>query len=255
MRRTDTLLLSSCYIRDQQRCHLLRLWNGLRERLSPEFDALMIDQASPFGLRSALPDWTAEWIDDDDAVPVPLSGRHVATFRPQPDVPYPPSWAKGHPDPALRAILKGIAMAEAAGYDSVMYVEADTLLARPLGPIVDKLRRRQIKVATPWNTLYHWCETEIAWFDLAYLREIDFARRYNWRAPAHEFYERQIELMMGDELFLLPLRGARNDLGQITAGNIRKGFPFGCDYMTHCADFGVYRAFLAMNGMEDLWDE
>ena len=247
MPTNSTLFLTTAFVRDQPSRFMLSLWNRLRARLSPEFDCLVVDGASPIAL--PLPGFTFSTADDEMArMASPL---HCVAF-PGPDTLGPPkSRADGSPDSFLRAFKLGATIALREGYRRVFFVVSDTLLVKPAGPIVERCATHRITAATPWGAMYQWPETDILFADAQWL--CSMLGRIDWRAPPAQFWELAFEARCPD-LFILPMRGTRNDLGQITAANLDQAFPHGCDYLTHCRDFAVYRRLLAMNGLEDVWD-
>jgi hypothetical protein len=245
---TSTLFLTTTFIRDQSGRFLLGLWNRLRERLSGEFDCLVIDSASPIPL--PLPGFERGVLEGEDHVPTVLGPKTIWSF--DRNIGPPPNRMDGSPDSFIRAFKKGVEIAYASGYARVFFVISDMLLMRPAAPIIDRCERHNIRAATPWDCYYQWCETDIICADVPRLAVAMIP--IDWRSPPKSFWERTFEAIAGDELFILPLRGARDDHHKLTSGNLDKFFPHGVDYLTHCHDFGAYRALLARHGLEDLWD-
>lgn len=135
-------------------------------------------------------------------------------------------------------------------YDYVVHIECDLLFARPVMPIIERMRRCGLKALSTVATPYQFMETGLMFLDAAYARDTRLVERYDWQnPPADRLPEHRIEALLGDDLYLLPLRGRRCD-GGLRPGYMALTFPFGCDWLTH-ASVACYRKFLEMNGVAD----
>lgn len=227
------LIFGTSWIPDQNARWVLDQWIAITRKLNPGTDIVIVDSASP-----ALAD-TGPW---------PGLAERVGFVRLPDNI---GALSRGGRDGWGRAFCKGVELAIEGGYDHAVFVECDLLLARPVAPIIDKMVRCGVKVASPMANPYVWIETALTFMDVGYMREIDFIRRYGWEtAPFTPLIEFRLEEIFGDKFFALPLRGIRNDLGALTPRNLRQMFPMGVDYLHHCSP-AVFRAFLAMNGLDE----
>ena len=110
------------------------------------------------------------------------------------------------------------------------------------------LVRAGVKVAAPVAHPWQWLETALWFTDVGYVRDAELVARYDWEnVTPTDFPEVRLERLIEGDVFALPFRGYRNDLGAVTAQNMRKFFPTGIDWITH-ADPAVCREFLRVNG-------
>lgn len=225
-----TLIAGSCHINNQHKRQLLGLWARTTAWLNPDCDILVIDSCSPIELPQ-MPDHTMiHRIDDDAGHAFHTSGGD--------------GWGQ--------AFCKAVEIAGEAKYRHVMLTECDLLFARRATPIIDAMETSDVLFAAPMDPTYLFLESGLCFADVQWMKKVDFAARYDWRNfTMAELSERKLERVAGNRLFTLPLRGRRNDQHALTPDNLADSFPYGCDYITHCRDFAVYRAFLRMNGLPD----
>lgn len=240
------LIVGTTRVTSDENRALLQLWANLIETHSRDCGVVVIDSCSPVPIREILPRWTHKTISDDDHVPRNLGPRAVVSF--ERDI---GRLETGGGDGCGQAFCKGIEIAIAGGYDIVVNLETDLLFARPVRPIAERVMRHSVAVAAPMDSLHWFIETQAMFMSVRWLREIDYVRTYDWKRTSRtpEFHELYMERIAGDRLFTLPLRGMRNDLDKVTVNNLHLAFPRGIDYISHCRDFQMYRAFLAMNGI------
>ncbi len=233
-----TLILGTSFVGPSAQGYTLRmveLWAKLLRHLNPDIDALVIDSASPTNPTDILAKHDIECFRFDDNIGH-LNGLHGRD-----------GWG--------RAFCAGIEIAIQRNYDALVYMDTDIILAEPVGPIVDKLRRHAIKVAMPLASPYMFAENGLAFYDVAYLAESRFVERYDWLSRTAEkqtpltIPEVECERLLRDEFFLLPLRGWRDDRNQLTVNNIATAMPYGLDWLTHVKNFAVYERFLEMKGI------
>ena len=153
-----------------------------------------------------------------------------------------------------RAFCAGVRLAIKFGYDYLAYCDADIICTQPVQPIIGKLHKAGVKAACPWDSTYNFPENGLMYLSVPYLRDSEFTRRYGWgdrtRTPDPlQIPEMVFERLMGDDLFILPMRGLRNDLDQLTVNNFQYRFPYGVDYLTHCKDFRLYEMLLQRKGI------
>ena len=222
------LVFGTSYVEGQERRYLIDLWRQLLTEVNPGIDLLVVDSASP---------------DLPDVRPAHLIqlGDNIGHM------------GKTGVDGWGRAFSAGLSYAEQKGYDYAVHVETDLLFARPVAPIIEKMAAHQVRIAGPLAAPQQFLETALLFMDVAWVRESCLIERYDWAtSPLAPIPERRLEEMAGPELFCLPLRGCRNDHHSVTPQNIDQVFPYGIDWLTHCRDLAVYRAFLRLNGFEEM---
>lgn len=263
MTGTRTLLFGCTWCPSEEKRELCRLWARVLAKTSPECDVLVIDCDSPFRPGNFLNEqgftfWTTDL--EQHGYPKERRGEEplkaVASFADNIG-----HLSLGGGDGWGRSFCKGLEIAIASGYDYVAYIEPDLLFAPPVMPIIEKMHRCGVKAAAPIDLVYHFIANEIMFLNVDYLRESRFVERYDWANPPslsrETVPEKRCEDLLADELFILPLRGIRNDHGAITRGNIRDrnaAWPMGIDYLTHAQDFALYEIFMAMHELRETDD-
>lgn len=225
------LIFGTSWCPDQERKWLLEQWIRINRTVNPDCHALIVDSASP-------------------ALPERIDGGMGVMFEPfQDNIGH---LSRAGRDGWGRAFVKGLEWADRFGYDFAVHVEADLLMARPVAPIIDKMARHGVGAAAPIAHPYQYIETALLFLDMRWVRESEFIARYDWAnpPPAGPLPELRVEAILGDKFWPLPLRGARNDLGTITAKNMGQVFPQGISWLTH-ANTATFRAFLALNGLQE----
>lgn len=239
-----TLVIGPNWTPNEEQRELCKLWAKCIDRVAPNCDVLVIDCDSPF-----RPEVFLKWLDYttyayDHEFPM----RRVFDFGDNVGHLF-----SGGKDGWGRAICKGVEIAIAAQYDYLAVIETDTLFSRPITTIIEKMDRAGVKVACPLNITWQTISTSTMFFNVNYLKDINFVDQYDWpnrRKEGNESLpERVCEHIFQDELFILPFRGIVNDRHQVTRANLKEAFPFGCDWITHCKDFGVYEEFMRLNGV------
>lgn len=267
------LLFGASWTPDEQKRELCKLWARSLDVIAPECDVLVIDCNSPFRPGAFLRDLgfsecvtpVEKW--DDEGVALMFAPREPMAFKGSTIAPRPirtcgsfsgniGHLSLGGGDGWGRSFCKGLEIALSSGYEYVVYLEPDLIFAPKVMPIVEKMRRCGVKAAAPMDTVYHFIANEIMFLDVAYLRESRFVERYDWANPPPLHYlttpEKRCEDLLKDELWILPIRGLRNDHHMLTRENIGrrdKVFPLGLDYLTHCRDFALYEMFMQINGL------
>lgn len=235
-----TLILGTSYVTDagdgaqNYGSALVTLWADVMQKLNPGTDILIVDSASPI----------------DPAVF--LSGRSISVLQLENNI--------GHinisgRDGWGRAFCAGVQYAIEEGYDYVAYCDVDIILAKPVGPIIEKMAKYGVEAACPMDMQYNFLENGLMFLDVGYLKDSDFIARYDWKsrtrsADPMDIPEMVFERLMGDALFTLPIRTYRDDFKRITPNNIEHAFPYGIDAITHMASMEVYHRFLEMKGIE-----
>ncbi|WP_027037890.1 methyltransferase domain-containing protein [Mesorhizobium ciceri] len=144
--------------------------------------------------------------------------------------------ARGGKDGWGRAFSKGLEMAIDGQYDYVVHIEGDSLLSKPVLPIIRKMMADGVKAASvPVEGTKRketgWAETGLMFFSVDYLWQTKFIERYDWwnrtKSPTPE---KVIFDLIGEDLRMLPLKAERGDRGQLTAATAPT-----LDWITHCA--------------------
>ncbi len=239
-----TLVCCQTHIFTEDIGKLFTLWLNLREALDDEHDWLVIDSASPRPYK--LEGWADDIILHDDEVPLIRGRRHLMRF---------PN-ALGHPfhqgvlqaSGSDRAFCKTLEIAHASGYDRIAVIEMDVVFTHSVASIFE----RMTKPCACGPLVEHGRFPEMGLFfaNLEYLWKTDFIKRYDWRGKCDPEGELRAWQILGDDLELLQLRGAR-DGGWTSPGQLAERYPDGIDYLTH-AHMETYAAMLKMNNMEEL---
>lgn len=236
----NILIVGTTYLNSPSKVELLRIWSGLVDRNSPGCDVVVIDSASPIRAIDRLPAFDEVMIEDGD---IPRLEGCNTVFRFTEDI--------GHPivsrNPS-RDFMKGLEIAIENGYDYVVHWETDCLFSRGVSEIVEKMARSGVEVAAPFEANQQFIETQLIFFSVPYLKKSGFVNKYK-RAykPKEIFSELCVELLCDKEIFILPLRGMRNNFNLLTPDNMGLVFRHGIDWLSHCDDFGCYVEFLRMN--------
>lgn len=222
-RVSDTLILGTMYLADQQALWLARHWARITRRLNPDAYIAIVESQSELSGR-------------DFPVDTHMVIENIGHM------------SKNGRDGWGRALTEGIRLALFETMTWLAVIECDLLFARPVASVFDKMAffRPSIPAVMPVARPHEFIETGLMFLYVPYLKEIDFIGQYDWE-HTNEVPERKIERIL--EPFSLPLRGLRNDHHLLTAANMAQTFPVGIDYLTHCRDAGVYRRFMELNGL------
>ena len=232
------LIFGTCYVDTVEKRHVVTLWARLVTHLNPTVPVLLVDSASPFDPGRFLTE-----------IPEIAARTDFSIHRFDDNIGH---LSKGGRDGWGRAFCHGLDAARGIA-THVAYIDADMLLARPVMPILKKMARTGVKIACPLDLAYLFVENGIVFAEVDYLRESEFILKYDWRnspvpESADSFPERRFEKIVEHDLFLLPLRGVRNDFDRVNVENVMS-WPYGLDFITHCKDARVYDRFLEVNGI------
>jgi hypothetical protein len=226
-----TLIFGSSYISSEAGRDETALWARTNKYLNPDIDTLLIDSCSPYNPRNY-----------DDIF------RNCKTIiRMEENLGHPMRMRDGWG----RDLCYGINYAIEKSYDWVVFIESDLIFARPVMPTITKLCRIGCFAAAPMNFEYKWIETGLMFLSVPYLSQSKFIERYDWAAHEPPFLcEPHVEKLLEEELLALPFRGIRNDFDKVTRANFAEAYPYGCDYLTHCKDFELYKILLRNHRVE-----
>jgi ADP-heptose:LPS heptosyltransferase/SAM-dependent methyltransferase len=187
-------------------------------------------------------DWTVDLLLVDSASPLPPGSDDIIKYTFADNIGH---LARGGKDGWGRAFCKGLEMAIDGQYDYVVHVEGDSLLKRPVMPVIRQMMAAGVKAASvpvegTKNKETGWAETGLMFFSVDYLWQSRFIERYDWwNRGAKPYPEQAIFDILGDDLTMLPLKAERGDRDQITADTVA-----GLDWVTHAAP-DVFDAFIA----------
>jgi len=206
------VILTTCYVADAERMQLVKFWLGVQTKVNPGVDIFLVDSCSPFPAKDFLPE---------------MDGLTVITL-----------------DHGMDAIIT------AGKYTHIAYVETDMFLVKPVHVVTERLAKYGMKVAMPFDTMYQFLETGLAFYEIQHLIDKSYTKSYDWNNPPEMFHEIWTEWFFGADIHTLLLRGLRNDMDQINRQNILQAFPYGLDYLTHCKDYALYKIMYMMNRIE-----
>lgn len=240
----------------------MRACFALIDRLNPDIDYLLIDNASPI---DPLPWLPGAWGDLGVCLPagteklgrVPVTASRRALLR------FPDSLGhfntdRGREPPPMdgpgRAIMTGLQIAYAYGYERVVHQGIDTLCAVSYDSLFDRMSQPTACLPDTPAGYPEWDIWPIK--DLRWLIDFQFIEKYAWPTQKPDWLggvigERQYAEILNGHYDVIPLRGCRGDMAGIDANNMREKFPDGIDWATHVSPDG-FRLFLEMTGHADL---
>jgi hypothetical protein len=230
------LIFLQCHLRSEERGRLMNVAIKLLERLNPDSDILLIDNASPLDPFRFVPYETFTlYLRFAQAI------GHMA-----------PAYRDERPNPKDgpgRAIMTALRLAMELGYDRASYHESDALLFKPNQWAWDRMTK---PVGCQPRTYGGFLDYQ-AWYikDLKWFNEFDFIGKYDWKTrgpdPIGEIVYEQI---LGEHMEVLPMSGGRME-GEITEEKLRAVYRDGIDFITH-TETNVFAAALEINGHSDL---
>lgn len=216
------LIFATTYADTPERVRLTEQWVKLHGSLNPDCDLLLVDSASPLSLEQAGANILFHSFPDNIG--------HLS--RNGPNGP-----ASGGRDGWGRAFCKGLEIAADDGYDYAVHIEGDSLFRLPVMPIVNQMQGDgvdclSVPVEGTKRKEVGWVETGLMFFDVRYVADSGFIRKYDWpnrkRSPTPEVI---IHRILGPSLKMMPWKAERGDKSQITVDNVTQ-----LDWVTHCHD-------------------
>lgn len=228
--RPKILIAATSYVPNETARELCKLSCRVIKHLNPDEDFVLIDAGSPFDPRQFLPKGTNIIGFDENVGSITQGGK----------------------DGSGRGLCKAIQLGIDLRYDYVAVQETDMIFAKPIRPIIERMHKAGVKVASPsFASPYIFAEWSIFFINCHYAKEIDFIGQYDWEnTQPWPLVEMKMERIFGDDLFFLGLRGFRNEGNVMNVANLANNFPYSnCVWLTHCADHNVYARMLELNGV------
>lgn len=222
------LVVGSIFVCDEAQMELIKLSYKAFRVLNPDMPFVILDSASPFHPKDYLP-------SDVEIIRFPTNVGHLS---------------HGGRDGAGRSFCESMQIAIDRGYDYVVCYEPDVLFAKPMMTVINAMEKAGVKAAALYQQQYQFPELGVSFFNVKFLKDNDIIKRYDWEgSPPWPIPEIRISNILGNDLWLLPYSGVRNDHGSVTAQNFAQCFPyFPPVWLTHCyQDFNLYQMFLNAN--------
>ena len=233
---TATLIFTGVNIDSEFKREEFQLWEALTRKLDPKAGVVVFDTASPLEFKT---------------------GYEVVRFDDNPG-----HLSHGGGDGWGRTFTAGIQFAIDEGYDYVCYRERDCFVARPVREVTERMRRTNVKAAHFFLPHYQFPENAFAVYNVDFMWDIKFVEKYDWRnrkpipmgdTPAvlwRHTPECIIQDILGDDLWLLPWWGSRNDRFAVNYANLHEYCPYEPPTWLHMAqDMRLYHRFLELNGI------
>ena len=222
-----TLIFGTSYVSTDWMRSLVTLWAKVVCKLNPGCDVLLIDSYSPLDPSGYIESVKLHRFEDNIG--------HLS---------------RGGKDGWGRAFCYGLDYAVEHDYRRVCYIDADLIFNKPVAPIFARMEKARVKVSCPIDLTYQFLENGLMFFDGDWLRESEFSKKYDWpSSKLTDLPERRCERLLGDDVWVLPLHGLRNDFSQLTFEGFDEQMPFGCDFLTHCNDVRLYQKMLESKGV------
>jgi hypothetical protein len=223
------LIFGTCYIDTPERKQLTQQWADLHGALNyPACDLMLVDSNSPLEFTLCFRSWGMR--PNRKFYSFPDNIGHLS--RNGPNGP-----ASGGRDGWGRAFCKGLEIAVSEGYDYVVHIEGDSLFRLPVRPIIEQMQCDgvdclSVPVEGTRRKEVGWVETGLMFFDVRYVADSGFIRKYDWpnRKP-NPTPEVIIHRILGPSLKMMPWKAERGDKSQITVDNVTQ-----LDWVTHCHD-------------------
>lgn len=225
----NVLVFGTSYVDSQERKWLVEQWIRILRAVNPGVNLSIVDTQGPI-------DWVGVAKDvGADVYKIPDNIGHLT---------------KTGRDGWGRAFAFGVNFyAGIYNPDYIIHIECDLLFARPVMPIIERMQKHGIKALSTVAMPHRMMETGIMFLDTEYVRASKLIERYDWETSSRAVVpERRMEKLIGDDLFLLPLWGFRDDDKILTPATMTPNFPAGIDWLTH-ASTACYKQFLNINGL------
>lgn len=237
------LIYGGCCVADEFTREVVSLWAKLVRHLNPDAKIVLFDSNSPFDPNYII------GRTDIEIIRFPENVGHLS---------------QGGGDGAGRTLIAGIEYAGEHGYTYACHLGTDMFFARPVSHITYRMWRDCVDVCALPLSQYQFCEWELSCFNIEWTRRTDFVNRYGWsgvkgpyphveRPSLLKRYlpEWRLQALAGDNLWLLPYWGIRNDKGEVNAFNMHELSPYEPPTWLHMArDIMTYRRFLELNGID-----
>ena len=236
-----TMIFGGTYCDSEFKRELVTLWARVARHLNPNVHIALFDSASPFDPIMFLP-----------------KGLDIAVFRYADNIGH---IGHGGGDGAGRTLHDGVKYASINKYDYAVYWETDCLFACPIGEVLDKFYLTFAKVACLPLHNYQFFEWAFAVFEIPWA--VEMMERYDWqskRGPYPQVVrpsllkkwipEWRLQEAAGDELWILPYTGIRNDDNRVNFMNLHEMCPYEPPTWIHMlADIRLAHRFLQLNNI------
>ena len=222
------LIAGTSHVHDEYTRDLCKLWHRTITTINPDDDFVLIDCGSPFDPTVFLPKDTNVFRFEENIGAINRGGK----------------------DGAGRGVCKAVEIAIEGQYDYVAITEADFFFCPPIRPIINRMHKAGVKVASPgFATPFGFVEWGIFFLDVNYAKEFDFIGKYDWEhTQTYPLLEIKLERLFAEDLFVLGIRGQRNDYNQLNVANLANSYPYGrCEWLTQNRDPNVYLRLLELN--------
>jgi hypothetical protein len=137
-----------------------------------------------------------------------------------------------------RAFCHGLALAISGEYDYALHVECDSVLLRPMQPMLDWMEQNKVMFASgpmssqPRDQRLPWLETGLMAFDVKWADQQQVLERYGWGniSPQYPSPEQVIRQIAGKDYREWSWRTMRDDYKVLTADNVGS---YNLDWLSH----------------------
>lgn len=223
------LIYGTIFVDSQPRQKLCEQWLTLHRHLNHDCDLLLVDSKSPLPLTSSGFEWPANakvWDFGDNIGHLSRSGQD--------------GWG--------RAFCRGLEIACLEKYDYAVHIEGDSLLRRPVRPLIEEMVRQGKQAASTdvvgtERIMRGWVETGLVILDIPWVKKRGVVAAYDWRArtvkPTPEVW---LGGIIAENMWKMPLKAWRGDKNQINHNNV---LSLDLDWITHCHnDIWCYERFV-----------
>ena len=206
------LVFGVCRCESPAELRALQHWAAALERVAPDADHLIVDTKLPAVDPASLPGLARFQPPVEIAreiAPVAIGRRSMLAFAD--DI---GTLERRGGDGWGRAFCQGLLCAVANRYDLVVHVEAGLLTRLDIPYHCQTMQERGINAVGAITPNKGWVETGLMFFDAAYVERIRLADRYRWEQQGSQLRPQvKISEILGDELYLRPWRGVRDNVG------------------------------------------
>jgi len=220
MSKKRAFIYGTIYVDDPQKAELTQMWIELNQHLNPDFDILIVDSQSNkswLGLIPAMQGVPIHTVAEGDQMPPLQRGVNWIDFPEN----------MGHLnfnnlDGWGRAFCRGIDYAIQHDYEYAVNIETDMLFGVPVSDVLGQMDAHKLNIIstdmkyTPFS--HNYMENAIVFMRTSYMRQVDFVKKYDWRAqdknaPGFEIPEQRCRTLLEPEVFYKHWNGIRRLAG------------------------------------------